>query len=549
MGAAICRNEGSIPVPERRILGMICCLLSMMLASVTLPASTLWADPEMRTPPFLVRSWQTKDGMPQNSVQALAQSAEGYLWVGTRGGLARFDGVRFTTYGLSDGLKSLHIVALVGDGQGGLWIGTLGGGLSRWHSGKIATLTVADGLAHNDVMALAPAAEGGVWVGTKGGLQHYGKNGFTSIGATEGLNGEIVALATNREGGLWVSKEATGLFFCQGERCAAVEGPPELPRFHGYSLVVDRAGDLWVSIGNGMVLRRHGLEWTTFDQTHGLPYSFVYCLAQGPGSEIWAGSQESGLFVLRDGYFQPVPGIDQAVRSLEAGRDGVMWAGTQTGGLSRLISPKLTEWGIGEGTYRGQVNSLVEESPEQFWITTYGGGLFRGHRNELARVEGGKELEERPFFSTGLKMSDGTLFFGGPAHLLRRPANLEGFQSLVIEQNVTALCEDEDGTLLFGTREGDLMRLAKGGSQPSGEAKFPAPISGLLRPAGKAVWVATQGAGLFRCEAGKLRRWTVADGLPTDVLLALHSGRRCDAMARHWGRGARMDSQRPFPFR
>src|SRR5687768_14136220 len=115
---------------------------------------TIPMEPLSETPEFLVRSWQTREGLPQNSVQALLQTEEGYLWVGTRGGLARFDGVRFTTYGLTAGLKSLHISDLASDGKGGIWIGTIGGGLSRWRDGEISTLTTADGLAHNDVMAL-----------------------------------------------------------------------------------------------------------------------------------------------------------------------------------------------------------------------------------------------------------------------------------------------------------------------------------------------------------------------------------------------------------
>jgi signal transduction histidine kinase/ligand-binding sensor domain-containing protein len=489
----------------------------MVLASVSN------AETETNTTPFLIKSWRTPDGLPQNSVQALAQTTEGYLWVGTRGGLARFDGVRFVIYGLADGLKGLNIVDLIDDGEGGLWIGTLGGGLSRWHGGRISTLTMAEGLAHNDVMALAPAPDGGVWIGSKGGLQLWRRGVFTRIGETEGLNGEVIALAVDGKGGLWATMEETGLFYCQEGRCEVVDGPADFRQFHGYSLLVDREGDLWVSIGNGTVLRRHGAEWTTFNETHGLPYSFVYCLAQGAGGEIWAGSHEAGLYVLRDGRFHAVPGMDNAVRAVRMCRDGVMWVGTQTGGLSRLIPQSLTEYAVAQGNQRGEINALVEESPGEFWITTYGGGLYRGGLKELARVQDVQILDGRPFLKSGLKMSDGTLFFGGARVLLRRLPKAREFQSLTFTETVNALCEDADGSLLFGTREGEMKRLPVGKLEPAIEAKFPAPISRLLRPPGNAVWVATQGAGLYRWEAGNVRRWTTADGLPTDVLRALYS--------------------------
>ncbi|MEO8352004.1 MAG: two-component regulator propeller domain-containing protein [Chthoniobacteraceae bacterium] len=135
---------------------------------------------------YLVKNWRTIDGLPQNWVRAIEQTSDGYLWVGTRGGLSRFDGVRFTNYGLADGLKGLLIMDLREDGQGGLWIGTLGGGLSHWSNGVISTLTTADGLAHNDVMALATADDGGLWVGSKGGAAALGTKRFHAGGGSGG---------------------------------------------------------------------------------------------------------------------------------------------------------------------------------------------------------------------------------------------------------------------------------------------------------------------------------------------------------------------------
>ncbi len=144
--------------------------------------SLAFARAEADSSPYLVKSWKTQDGLPQNSVQAIAQTPDGYLWVGTKGGLARFDGVRFTNYGLADGLKALTIMDLLDDGQGGVWIGTLGGGLSHWSNGAISTLTMADGLAHNDVMALALADDGGLWVGNQGWPAALGAEGFHAGG-------------------------------------------------------------------------------------------------------------------------------------------------------------------------------------------------------------------------------------------------------------------------------------------------------------------------------------------------------------------------------
>ena len=104
--------------------------------------------------PFVIRSWKVEDGLPHNSVNAILQTRDGYLWLATSDGLARFDGVRFTVFGLREGLPSLQVLTLLEDRQGALWIGT-SLGLSRLQNGRFEAWTTKDGLAGNEVTSLA----------------------------------------------------------------------------------------------------------------------------------------------------------------------------------------------------------------------------------------------------------------------------------------------------------------------------------------------------------------------------------------------------------
>ncbi|MGA2500944.1 MAG: two-component regulator propeller domain-containing protein, partial [Tepidisphaeraceae bacterium] len=474
-------------------------------------------------PSFVVKSWRTIDGLPQNSVGALAQTPDGYLWIGTRGGLARFDGVRFRTYGLADGLKSLSILALLEDGEGGLWIGTLGGGLSHWHNGLISTLTTADGLAHNDVFALALAETGGLWVGTRHGLQHLGPDGFKQIGeADNGVRSAVFAMAVSPTEGLWFNQENVGLFHYQHGRCELVEPAPKSRSLFPSSLLVDADGALWLGMGNGVVLRRHAGAWQEFNQTHGVPFSYIYCMAQAPSGEIWAGSHEGGLFTFRNGRFHAVPGTDESVRSVKVSQDGVVWVGTQTGGLTRLTRRRVTSYPVGNESRRGRIQGIVEDPPGRFWVTTFGGGLFRGPMDRLEPVLGAEDLTNNPFLNAGVKSRDGAIIFIGQRRLWRKEAGTEDLRGTVLPDNPRALCEGVDGTLWLGTWEGELKRLVEGVPQTVEHGTFPAPVAALVRGSGSDLWLTTQGAGLFRWEAGHVRRWTTAQGLPTDILLSLH---------------------------
>jgi PAS domain S-box-containing protein len=494
-------------------------ILSAIIGNAGVPAAAE-TGPDPGT--YVVKSWRTIDGLPQNSVTALAQTPDGYLWVGTLGGLARFDGVRFVTYGLPEGLKGLSIRTLLEDGQGGLWIGTLGGGLSHWQNGVISTLTTADGLAHNDVRALAPAEAGALWVGTGRGLQHFGPDGFKQVGEAEGVRGPVIALSPSPTEGLWISVWTVGLFRLQNGRCESVEAAPKSRNLFPWSFLLDTQGALWIGMGNGVVMRRQEGKWTEFNRTNGLPFSYVGWLAQGPSGEIWAGSHAAGPYVFRGGRFHAVPGTDAAVRAIYVSRDGVVWVGTRAGGLCRLARAKVTSYPIGD-ELRGQVNGLVEGPPGHFWVTTYeGGGLSQGSLDRLTRVVGVPLLNESPFLQTAIRMRDGAIYFGGVKRLLRKEAGAEEIHGTTLEVDPRALCEGADGSLWIGTGEGELRWLVDGVPQTVTNGTFPAAITGLVRGSGAALWLATQGAGLFRWEAGRVQRWSTAGGLPTDNLRTLH---------------------------
>src|SRR5215207_7721212 len=131
------------------------------------------------------RTWTTKDGLPQNTVNVTLQTSDGFLWVGTNAGLARFDGVRFRNFGLQDGLRSVRISALAEDSQGVLWIGTSGGGVSRHNNGRFESFGTDNGFpTAGDVIAMAADRSGSIWIGTSEGLLH-GKDGVFTLPAEE----------------------------------------------------------------------------------------------------------------------------------------------------------------------------------------------------------------------------------------------------------------------------------------------------------------------------------------------------------------------------
>ena len=179
---------------------------------------------------LVIRSWRTGAGLPQNTVNAIAQTPDGYLWVGTRDGLARFDGVRFTVFGLPDGLQSVEIQTLYVDRMGTLWIGTSGGGLSRWAEGRIESVSLPHQIVGGDnVTALSEDADGRLWIGTLAGLDVWHDGGFVDmpeLARVERVG--IRALRRDRSGGMWIATLSNGLYEFRNHRLAENRGPCRL---------------------------------------------------------------------------------------------------------------------------------------------------------------------------------------------------------------------------------------------------------------------------------------------------------------------------------
>jgi len=264
-------------------------LADLVIAIVLFARHSFGLDPSISITQYHQRSWKLEQGLPQISVNAIAQTPDGYLWIGTDDGLARFDGISFTifnhasvqeisnnsfqallstpdgvlwaatssgliryqngkfkTFGSKDGLQHTYISSLAIDARGVLWLGTIGGGLIRYDQGRFVQYLTADGLANDEVWAVAATADGSIWAGTREGLSRFTGGRFSRYLKSNGLSDDWVrALCSDGQGGLWIGTDR-GLNRYDGHPGAlftAVSGVKDLAV---QSLRVDRKGAVWV---------------------------------------------------------------------------------------------------------------------------------------------------------------------------------------------------------------------------------------------------------------------------------------------------------------
>lgn len=473
------------------------------------------------------RSWRMEQGLPENTVTCVRKTQDGYVWVGTRQGLARFDGARIVTFTMSDTpeLRSDHITALVEDARGALWIATHGGGVARLREGNFTSFTVRQGLSSDVVNCLAADADGAVWIGTVFGLNRWQGDRLTVFSAADGLpNEDVTALACDLRGTLWVGTRRH-LFVKEGDRFRPFQKSGPLPVMH---LAADEAGDVWL---NGS---EHGLLLSEAGNTPArqmLPLvGPASALATTPGGGAWAALPDGSLWQGGRDKLHKVRAdlAPRAVTALWDTGNGALLAGTREEGLV-VLSPRFFEaHTLHHGPASPVTTAITEDREGRLWSGGERGqlGVWRG--TTFHTLDLGKNYPARNAVLALCATADGSVWIGTRGDGVYRwhqghvtAPRLEGRLPAAV---VTALHEARDGTLWLGTeaegvlkyREGIFTRLTTRDGLPRDQATT---IS--EQPDGT-LWFGTAGAGLYQWVGGRVRTYTRADGLGADTILAQH---------------------------
>ncbi|MBI4660046.1 MAG: hypothetical protein HY735_14495 [Verrucomicrobia bacterium] len=335
---------------------------------------------DAHAPKFEIATWKTEQGLPQNRVECLLQTRDGYLWVGTGSGLARFDGVRFTTYNRANtgAFRSEACKALAEDSEGNLWVGTKGGLLMR-RPGRFIPFTTAEGLCHDEVSALTVCQESGVWIGTGGGVSLFIKGRFTNYINHSLKHKHVYSLCEDRDGALWVGF-ATGLFKLDrltGTFRQIWRTPGESPR-ENYDIVTcvyqDRQKRVWIGTYHG-VYQFVGEQPTRYRIGNREENGEIRSIFEDANGTVWVLSGNALSRFDSDRFVAvTLPDIlqDDSLRSVCKDREGNLWLGAASKGLNRLRHPVLTVYSTRNGLVHNDVWS-VAEGKHAVWIGTSGG--------------------------------------------------------------------------------------------------------------------------------------------------------------------------------
>jgi signal transduction histidine kinase/ligand-binding sensor domain-containing protein/CheY-like chemotaxis protein len=477
--------------------------------------------------------WQTENGLPQNSVLAIVQTRDGYLWLGTEEGLVRFDGVRFTVFDKRNtpAMRSNTISALVEDRSGSLWIGTNGGGLIRLKGGHFTTFTTQDGLASNAVLSLYEDRQGNLWAGTDGGgLNRLQGGKFATYTVKNGLaDNAVFSICDDEDGSMWFGTHA-GVSRLRNGQFTNFATQDGLPNLYVRAVHSDRQGNLWIGTnGGGLSERLKDGRIVSYTVKDGLSSNAVWCIQEDSEGSLWIGAGDGGLDRYRSGRFTAYTS-KQGLSSNEVfciyqDREGSLWIGTMGGGLNRLRDDAFTTYTSQEGLSNDIVLPVFEDREGNVWAGTVGGinRIRDGHTISYTTKNG---LSNDFVFSIS-QDEKGNLWIG-TRHGLNRFADgkfkvytaKDGLPNDVVISSYA----DPQGAVWFGTRGG--LTEFKGGkfiTYTTRDGLSSNNVQSIIQDRAGDLWIGTGGGGLNRLNGGKFTAFSTKNGLSNDVVWSLHA--------------------------
>jgi len=483
-------------------------------------------DPNKAITQYLHDVWQTDDGLPQNSVNNILQTRDGYLWFGTEKGLVRFDGVKFTVFDKNNtkAFQNNAVYRLVEDREGALWIGTAGG-LIRFKEDQFTAYNITEGVENKIIRAIYHDKEGNLWIGIddEGGSIKCLKDGKLANKKYSTGSG-ISSICGDNQGNLWIGTFGGGLFQLQNGKLTNYTTQEGLANSFVRAVCEDQEGSSWIGTDNGLN-RFHQGKLFTYTTQDGLSNNIVTVIYKDSQGSLWIGTRAGGLNRWREGKFTTFTSkeglSDDIIRSIYEDREGNLWIGTGKGGLNRLREGKFITYTVKEGLSQDFVNAIYQDREGSFWISTYGGGLNRfkdGQFTTFTTMEGLADNVTRAIFED----RQGNLWIGTDKGLNRLRngtfttyTTKEGLSNNVVR----SIHDDHEGNLWIGTDNG--INCLKNGKLAA-QTITNATVWLIEKDKTGALWFAAVSRGLYRLKDGTVTQYTTKDGLAHNIVTALY---------------------------
>jgi ligand-binding sensor domain-containing protein/signal transduction histidine kinase len=517
---------------------------------------------------YTERTWQMQDGLPEQTVQAFAQTKDRYLWIGTTGGLLRFDGAQLVLFDRDNtpAFTENNVFGLTVARDDTLWIATEGGGLIRYKDGVFRSFSRADGLLNDFVRTVYQDRKDRIWIGTDNGLFRFAGERIERVDNSDGVPSIAVhAIHEDKQGRLWVG--GSKLFCFSGNTSQEYRLAGEGSQNRVKSITQTRDGAIWVgTIGGLYRMAPQSSSLRPVKETSGT----VRFLHETSDGTLWIGTIGHGIYKYRGDGFSQITAPDSlpsnTALNLFEDIENNIWVGTQAGMLRLSKTPIQTVALPDAGDYDAEtvyqdhngdlwvaaanlfrfhqgkatqvrfpgisgvrVRNVFRGSDGALWIGTEGRGVFRQRGTKLVHYMTKDGLVNN-FVRAFLQGRDGSVWIATDEGVSRwRPEGFTGYQMRdgLCYFSTRSLWQDRTGDVWVGTDRG-VSHLHAGDFVRDSvtEALKNEKIWTIREDSDGGLWFGTRTGGLYRWRFGKLTHYTTAQGLASNSIYELLEDRK-----------------------
>ena len=476
-------------------------------------------------------SWTTDNGLPQNSVNSILQTRDGYLWLTTFDGLVRYNGAQFTVFNHTNtsAITSQRFDSLYEDREDNLWIKDEDGSLIRYRNGRFTRYSTEQGLPQDRIIRLGGMADGTVAVETAAGPARYRNERFEPLTSDPlGFKSMAGHSEYSRTWGpaktVWYRRGTELRRVSQGRMTSY-----PVPFGGSDQLYEDRRGRLWMGISDKeglVVLEGDALRFYTVKD--GLPPAAVEAFCEDRTGTLWFGTHGGGLVRFRDGkftIFNTKHGLSSNnIRAIFEDREGIIWIGTPDTGLMRLTPQIITTYAEKDGMVGKSFYPILEDRDNNIWIGNAGLHRLRDGKFTYYPLKPPSQTSPQPYSTIRSIFEDsaGRLLLGGGGTGLAIYQNGKfTYDVAVLPRAPLVMYQERQGAFWLGFN-GELIR-EKDGIKEQFDSKdgLQGYVQQIYEDRRGRLWICTY-SGLAEYVDGRLRFLTERDGLSSNHIRAIH---------------------------
>ncbi len=471
-------------------------------------------------------NYTENEGLINNDVRSILEDKNGNIWFGTlRAGVSKYNGSTFTNYTEKEGLCNNKVISILEDRSGNIWFGTWGGGVSKYDGQSFTHFTRKEGLIGNEVSSILEDKSGNIWFATAMGVSKYNGKFFTNFTEREGLNNnDVHCILEDRSGNIWFGTTG-GISKYDGRSFINITEKEGLVHHNVFSLLEDRFGNMWIGTFNG-ISKFNGRSFTNFTERDGLSSNNIYTILEDRTGNIWFGTGGGGVSKYNKQpftHFTENEGLNKNyVFGILEDRSGNLWFGTWGGGVSKYDGKSFLQFSEKEGLGNIHVRGMVQDKSGNIWFSTYNGVTKYDGRSFIYFTEKDGLCKNDVYCI--LEDRSGNIWIGTTGGVSKYDG--KSFTNFTVKEglsnnDVNQIIEDRSGNLWFATAGGvskyDSQLQSAGHTSfihfTEKDGLYNNAVLNILEDKSGNFWFGTMGGGITKYDGQSFIHFTEKEGL------------------------------------